>query len=400
MAHVRHINTDGFPDAGVEEEGYYSVVVSSRTGQVTKLTPTPQAVHLVSLEHYDSTLNDSESPFDALGDQQRIGLVSLHSWIYTCIPEAVSFMDTMENLATNMQPLRPPKPVLDAILNTSSEKSHSTASQRAVAQILHDRLSNSYTICRWRTATGEETVAFNRGPLVATPTLDVPGKPPQDWPPISMAGKDYQIFDKDVGLMDLTYSSAWSLGKLVAISDSPFNAALLRFRSLVWQKSSSKTRMLVNNISTASEVLAGVSSAISDASAIQPNTYTGTVSRLNPSSNDPVAPPLSHPEVAPLFAKALRQAVDVATSAKDGETLYSDFDLESAANSDWELIHGWISDCLYLGKIPGMSAAVGVCQKRIPLILCTSSPLSIPGTEPYSCETRGISPTIPSKPPS
>ncbi|KAH0562327.1 hypothetical protein GP486_002981 [Trichoglossum hirsutum] len=352
MAHVRHINTEGFPDAGVEEEGYYSVVVSSRTGQVTNRTPTSQAVHLVSFEHYDSTLNDPESPFDTLDDQERIGLISLYSWVYTCIPEAVNFVDTMENLATNMQPLRPPKTVLDTLLKTSSEESHSAALQSAAARVLHDRLSNSYTICRWRTATGEETVAFNRGPLVATPTSDVPSKPPQDWFPISMTGKDYQIFDEDVGLMDMTYSSAWSLGKLVAISDSAFNAALLRFRSLVWQKSSSKTRMLVNNMYTASEVLARVPSAIGGASAIQPDTFAGPVLRLNPSSTDPVAPPLTHPEVAPLFAKALRQAVDTVTSATDGETLYSDFDLESAANSDWELIHGWISDCLYLGKIP------------------------------------------------
>jgi hypothetical protein len=45
-----------------------------------------------------------------------------------------------------------------------------------------------------------------------------------------MTGKDYQIFDTDVGMMDLTYSNAWSLGRLAGISDSPFNAALLHFR--------------------------------------------------------------------------------------------------------------------------------------------------------------------------
>src|SRR4051794_10446579 len=122
MAHVRHIRTDGFPDAGTEEEGYYSVVISSRTGQVKNLTtPTPQVVHLVSLEHYDSTLNTSDSPFNSFNDSDRIGLVSLHSWIYTCIPEAANFVDVMENLAAHMQPLRPPQPVLDA-MKTSSEE--------------------------------------------------------------------------------------------------------------------------------------------------------------------------------------------------------------------------------------------------------------------------------------
>jgi hypothetical protein len=38
MSHVRHVNTLGFPDAGVQEEGYFSVVLSSRTGSVDNST--------------------------------------------------------------------------------------------------------------------------------------------------------------------------------------------------------------------------------------------------------------------------------------------------------------------------------------------------------------------------
>ncbi|KAN0099971.1 hypothetical protein V8E51_013746 [Hyaloscypha variabilis] len=84
--------------------------------------------------------------------------------------------------------------------------------------------------------------------------------------------------------MDWSYSSAWSLGKLADISDSPFNAALLRFR------------------------------AISGAQAVEPTTFTGLVSRINPPSTDTVAPPLTHPDVAPVFAKAIIKAVDTNTS--------------------------------------------------------------------------------------
>jgi hypothetical protein len=51
LAHVRHVNTIGFPDSGVEEEGFYSVVVSSMTGNQRELTPTTHVVHLVSIEH-------------------------------------------------------------------------------------------------------------------------------------------------------------------------------------------------------------------------------------------------------------------------------------------------------------------------------------------------------------
>jgi hypothetical protein len=176
------------------------------TGRVDNSVPVTQVVHLVSIEHLDSTLTDPKSPFSALSGTERIGLVSLYSWVYTSIPEAVNFVQLMKNLAASMQPLKPVQSVLDS-LKTSVQ---TTPGMKSAAQILHDRLDNSYTLCRWRTSTGDETAAFNRGPLVAAPTPDVPSKTPSTWPSLSMAGKDYQVFDDDVGMMDVTYSSAWS----------------------------------------------------------------------------------------------------------------------------------------------------------------------------------------------
>ena len=168
-----------------------------------------------------------------------------------------------------------------------------------------------------------------------------------------MAGKDYQIFDKNIGVMDVTYSSAWSLGRLVAISDSPFNAALLRFRSLIWQESASNTRIAVNNISKTNALLSRATGAIGEVRSIRPATFTGPVSRLIHPSTDPVAPPLSDPEVAPVFAEAVVHSVDLHSSVDGGERIYSDFQLAAASNSDWELIHNWISNTLYLANIPG-----------------------------------------------
>ncbi|KAH7356949.1 hypothetical protein BKA65DRAFT_218378 [Rhexocercosporidium sp. MPI-PUGE-AT-0058] len=349
LAHVRQVNTMGFPDAGIEEEGFFSVVISSRTGRVQDTNPRPQVVHLISLEHYDSTLINPNSPFHKLkDDEQRIGLVSLYSWVYTCIPQAVDFVDTMAAIATDMQPLKPPNLSLKDMLDVK----HPTTDLQQAAKILHDRLDKSYTLSRWRTATGEETVAFNRGPLVGASTLGVPATDAKNWPKISMTGKDYQLFDRDIGIMDLTYSSAWSLGKLAAISDSPFNAALLRFRSLVWTKAASNTRLLTNNITKPKEVIERSTAMVSTVRSFRPGTFTGEVSRISPPSTDAVAPPLSDPAVAPIFAKAVQLTVDRYASTVDGNSLYNDFNLAESANSDWELIHSWISDCLYLAHIP------------------------------------------------
>jgi hypothetical protein len=355
MAHVRHVNTLGFPDAGVEEEGYFSVVISSRTGRVEVpdgvTAPQPQIVHLVSLEHYDSTLKDLTSGYSSSTSADRVGMISLYSWTYNCTQESVNFVDTMQAIANDMQPLKSPQSTLDALLKNASQQPTFTL-QRA-AEILHGRLDKGYTIARWRTSTGEETMAFNRGPLVPTQAPGVPAKLLENWPKVSMTGKDYQIYDRDLGVMDLTYSSAWSLGKLAAISDSPFNAALLRFRSLIWSKASSTTRLLINNIPTQATVLRKSTAAVKAARSITPSQFNGAVSRTSPLSTDDVAPALSHPAVTAKFATAIQQAVDRYSSTVTGELIYNDFGLQQAANSDWELIHGWISDCLYLAHIPG-----------------------------------------------
>lgn len=82
MSHVRQINTTGFPDAGVQEEGLYSVCISKRSGITSYPTSNPgplpmtQVVHLISLEYIQQT------DLRATGASDRIGLVSLYSWTY------------------------------------------------------------------------------------------------------------------------------------------------------------------------------------------------------------------------------------------------------------------------------------------------------------------------------
>jgi len=83
LAHVRHINATGCPDAGIDQEGLFSVIISSRTGSIGINQPTPQICHLVSIEHIDSTFELMQSgKLNADSSINRIGLVSLFSWIY------------------------------------------------------------------------------------------------------------------------------------------------------------------------------------------------------------------------------------------------------------------------------------------------------------------------------
>jgi hypothetical protein len=352
MSHVRHVNNKGLPDYDPLGTSYFSVVVSGMTGNVTETQLTTHIVHLVSIEHLDTTITQGLK-----GPSDRIALISLFSWNYQCVPESVDFTTTAEALAANAQPLRAP----DTVIHQFSEKIGNEKDQagKAGMQALLSRLQHGYTISRWRDALGEESIAFNRSPLVPvhvksqpqSSTTVVPHQPSADWPVTSMTGKNYQIFDESVGVLDATYDSAWSLGKLMAISDPTFTAALMRLRSRTNAMASSATLMEVNNMTSKKTILASAHEAIAATHGLVSNGAYGPVSRLNPSPRTAGPMGLSHSQVKPILREKTMAAVEARSLSSSG-TVFTGLDGAPPADSDWEIISNWIHDTLYLDKIP------------------------------------------------
>ena len=343
LAHCRKINTIGFPDAGVEMVGTYSIVVSGRTANLNITQPTTQVVHLVSIEHVDSTLQGVKDAItaNAQAGDTRIGMVSLFSWTYTALPpDPINFVSTVRKLVTEMQMLRPNEKLLNDLTTASAPPS-------TTQKVLQQRLSAGYTLARWRSETGEESAAFNRGPLVPQ---RVPWPPVDDWSSNSNTSKDYQILDQATGLMDLSYSSAWQLGKVLAIADTAFSAALMRFRAKVYARSTSQTFSEMNGVKSTTKLLKGV----------QANTLwtadltagdTEQPRRIVPANNKVLAPhALNDPVVRPVLAKKV--ADNVKDQASAGKAIYTEFDLDKPNNADWPIIHTWMSEKLSLSEIP------------------------------------------------
>ncbi|KAF4343950.1 hypothetical protein FBEOM_2107 [Fusarium beomiforme] len=371
MSHVREINTEGCPDAGIQEQGIFSVVIASRTGALRDRvlinnvwTETPsnisqprtQVCHLVSIEHLDSTIDT----WTADQPSQRVGIISLFSWIYTALPpNPVNFVTTVRNLTENQQMLRVDDKVLAGLdyANKQNEASEGTSSIKSqVSTVLADRLRMGYTISRWRTQTGEETSAFTRGPLVPLPTAAVPA--PKTIQDCSFTSQDYQILDSATGMMDLSYSSAWQLGKLLAISDTTFSSALMRFRSLVRNASVNSTMMQANNMTAAAEVIASVHSTISSLKilATARHEIPGSPQRVRPPSTREAITSVSKPGVALTFQSDIEKFVSSNTAAgqdsSGNQVPYNGFNLQGPNNSDWVIIHDWLADKLSLGGIP------------------------------------------------
>lgn len=62
-----------------------------------------------------------------------------------------------------------------------------------------------------------------------------------------------------------------------------------------------------------------------------------------------LAPPLDHPAARPILNENIKKQVLVQASATDG-SMYNEFNLGN--NSDWAVVHAWISDLLFLDRIP------------------------------------------------
>ncbi|KAE8445353.1 hypothetical protein EG329_013475 [Mollisiaceae sp. DMI_Dod_QoI] len=351
LTHVRQINTTGIPDAGINEKGLYSIIISSRTGVYDQPAPQTQICHLVSIENVDSTLG---AHLSSGSESDRVGMISLFSWVYTALPpNPVNFVDTMRNLTENQQMLRTNDNLLE---NLEATLSNDKTPQTLASAALTARLKLGYTLARWRPQSGEETVAFNRGPLVPQPVTWPGDTPISDLPDCSTTSQDYQILDPQTALMDLSYASAWQAGKLLAISDTVFSAALMRFRSTVHNSSANAARMEANKMVPKSALFANMKQSVTAVHDLSQG-QTGDPQRLRPPSTATPAPDVKHPDIVAIMAANIKASTQSNASSgpltpSSGQAIYDEFNLNGANNSDWAIIHTWLAEKLSLGGIP------------------------------------------------
>lgn len=197
----------------------YSVLFSHRTGPCNIDGPKPIVVHLVALDGLgDIELMDPDSS-DAKPPGNKVGFISLHSWTYTCNPPSGPDIGAaMSNLGAQAQKMFCLPKVEACPPGTTPE----------IYAAMNDRLEAGYTLVRHRLPTGEPTVAFYRSPLTPVPVAQIN---PPDWPAQSNFGTDYQILDRVTGVMDISYSVAFQLGKALALANAPFHTCLARVRA-------------------------------------------------------------------------------------------------------------------------------------------------------------------------
>ncbi len=215
MAHIRNIQKTGMAASATYEKGLFSVILSHRLGPLSEIKEQPSIVHLVSIENWKNlqlVVSDSV---------KYVALTSLYSWTYTSMPiRTLNLKRAFEDIGNGLTILRAPDNKIEEIKENENK----------IAMKVANRLRDGYTLTKYRTQAGEETAAFFRGAFLPS----VPNHAfTKGWTAISNYGIDLHIFDQATGLMDITYSAAWNLGKGVALADRSFTICLARLRKYI-----------------------------------------------------------------------------------------------------------------------------------------------------------------------
>ncbi|KAF4944969.1 hypothetical protein FGADI_12313 [Fusarium gaditjirri] len=201
FAHIRRSRSTRAQDSGTNSHG---IILGHRAGPLGNTPATTAYAHLVSLMGVKDNLRWPEPNSSTL-----TALVSLHSWTYTWQSGGSDIEDVLKKLKDNVRPL--------ARQSTESIQN----------KWLKQRMDAGYTFAKHRMLSGETTVALLRGPLI-------PHRPQASANTTGQGvnhGSGLQIIDPETGMIDISYSTAWSLGRSLALANLPFAAAISALRS-------------------------------------------------------------------------------------------------------------------------------------------------------------------------
>ena len=179
LCHVKQVDLAKTEDSICEKDGFFSVVCGSRLIPSGADTPVKSTVHLVSLLGYQD--------LTGIPDCDKVRLVSLYHW------NVYSQKQSEENFPAVIERLRKNCGVMGYDRDTELRRQGSSVKEHI-------------------TRTGEKTYSLYRSPLLPflnEEEFDMTAKHTAD-------GR--LIYDKSVGILDVTYSAAWQLGRMVTLA--------------------------------------------------------------------------------------------------------------------------------------------------------------------------------------
>ncbi|KAH7259531.1 uncharacterized protein BKA55DRAFT_562710 [Fusarium redolens] len=216
-------------DSGVKDDsGHVTNKLSTLIGHRARPytlgdQPVKVYAHIVSIETLDGRI-DWKAASEA---SATVALVSLFSWTFTWEKNNASqSLEMFKHLADqkNIRPLAIKLPPTDP--NKPDDAS---------AVWVRRRVTEGYTIVRHRDIAGESSMALYRGPLIPGSSRKARIKP-------SVHGTDLQIIDTSARILDISYNTAWELGRTLAGRDAKFSTAIAYLRRKMCMKAVTESK--------------------------------------------------------------------------------------------------------------------------------------------------------------
>ncbi|MEU9336493.1 hypothetical protein AB0D49_25510 [Streptomyces sp. NPDC048290] len=226
LAHCRESHIGDKAEQGLETNGLFSAIVANRF----PAAPDPGSsgarksiVHLVSLEGLEPYLTDRPD----FGDHTTVALVSLTSWTFSTAADPLQDFGTlMKNLVHDgKSSVRPDRLWLRLPPTTQPFDAHNAYGTDAT-----QRLKEGYVPLGYRLRTGEQTLAWYRGPCAPIRTQ----APVFDRTPFPTADAAL-MYDAHAGVFDASLATAWQMGRALALADRTFGQALHDLRRRIHQ---------------------------------------------------------------------------------------------------------------------------------------------------------------------
>lgn len=197
LAHIRKVDIANKVPLEMVADGEFSVLVANRFPPLGANT-----VYLISLEGWRDLL---DAPATTPQAASRVRLITLGNWSFVNDPNG---HDTFGGL---MQSLKKNSTVFGITLpGTSGE------------EYVDKALKRGYVPLDYKPVNSTPSFAWYRGPLTPLPRKPLTQK-------VFERADAAMIFDKGNGILDVSYASAWELGRLLALSSPAFVKGLRLF---------------------------------------------------------------------------------------------------------------------------------------------------------------------------
>ncbi len=192
LAHVRRVRMTEKLDASAPNERDFALLTANRLVQRGS-----NLVLLVSLEGWRGWLGNHQEPENA-----RVQVIVLHSWSFTSNEGDGSFAAHVGKLDVG--------PIQDMSAMAATDDA-----------ILQAMFRDGYSAIAYAPDGAAKTIAWYRGPLAPVQDADFEAsRAPFD------SADSALIIDENTGMLDISLSSAFQLGRLLALSAASFGAAL------------------------------------------------------------------------------------------------------------------------------------------------------------------------------